>query len=70
MPNIGRKINGLPGGFYLFARRKFKEEFIMMMEEVKVNKVALAIALAKDDVKRFFAPKHKDSVKEVSVCVK
>lgn len=41
----------------------------MMMEEIKTNKVSLAIALAKDDVKRFFAPKHKDSIKEVSVCV-
>ena len=39
----------------------------MMMEEIKVNKVALAIVLAKDDVKRFFTPKHKDSMEEVSV---
>lgn len=37
------------------------------MEEIKINKVSLAIALAKDDVKRLFTPKHKDSMEEVSV---
>lgn len=42
----------------------------MMMEEIKVNKVTLAIVLAKDDVKRFFTPKHKDSMEEVSVCAR
>ena len=36
------------------------------MEEIKVNKVALAIALAKEDVKRFFAPKTHDLIEEVS----
>lgn len=66
MPNIGRKNYGLLGRYYLFARRKFKEEIIMMMEEIKVNKVALAIALAKEDVKRFFAPKTHDLMEEVS----
>lgn len=38
----------------------------MMMEEIKVNKIALAIVLTKDDVKRFFTPKHKDMIEEVS----
>ena len=36
------------------------------MEEIKINKVMLAIALAKDDVKRFFAPKTHDRMEEVS----
>ena len=57
----------IAGRIFLFAQRKFEEEVIMMMEEIKVNKVALAIVLAKDDVKRFFTPKHKDSMEEVSV---
>ena len=38
----------------------------MMMEEIKVNKVVLAIKLAKEDVKRFFAPKTHDLIEEVS----
>lgn len=44
--------------------RNFKEE--IKMEEIKINKVALAIALAKEDVKRFFAPKTHDLIEEVS----
>lgn len=66
LPEQRAKNYRLLGGFYLFAQRKFKEEIIMMMEEIKVNKVALAIALAKDDVKRFFAPKAHDLMEEVS----
>ena len=38
----------------------------MMMEEIKVNKVALAIKLAKEDIKRIFAPKTHDLIEEVS----
>ena len=37
-----------------------------MMEEIKVNKIAIALALAKDDIKRFFAPKTHDRIEEVS----
>ena len=44
--------------------RNFKEA--IKMEEIKINKVALAIALAKEDVKRFFAPKTHDLMEEVS----
>lgn len=44
--------------------RNFKEA--IKMEEIKINKVALAIALAKEDVKRFFAPKTHDLIEEVS----
>ena len=36
------------------------------MEELKINRVALAIALAKEGVKRFFAPKTHDLIEEVS----
>lgn len=36
------------------------------MEELKINRVALALALAKDDIKRFFAPKTHDLIEEVS----
>lgn len=38
----------------------------MMMEEIKVNKVVLAIKLAKEDVKKLFAPKAHDLIEEVS----
>ena len=38
----------------------------MMMEEIKVNKVVLAIKLAKEDVKKLFAPKTHDLIEEVS----
>lgn len=37
------------------------------MEEIKINKVILALTLAREDVKRIFAPKHKDMIEEVSV---
>ena len=37
------------------------------MEGIKVNKVVLALTLAREDVKRIFAPKHKDMIEEVSV---
>lgn len=40
------------------------------MEELKINRVALAIKLTKEDIKRIFAPKHKDMMEEVSVCAK
>lgn len=36
------------------------------MEELKINRVALAIKLTKEDIKRFFEPKHKDMMEEVS----
>ena len=36
------------------------------MEELKINRVALAIKLAKEDIKRFFAPKTRDLIEEVS----
>lgn len=37
------------------------------MEGIKVNKVVLALTLAREDIKRIFAPKHKDMIEEVSV---
>lgn len=37
------------------------------MEEIKINKVVLALALAKSDIKRIFAPKTHDLMEEVSV---
>lgn len=37
-----------------------------MMEEIRANKVILALTLAREDVKRIFAPKHKDMIEEVS----
>ena len=41
-----------------------------MMEEIRVNKVILAITLAKEDIKRIFAPKHKDMLEEITVCAR
>lgn len=35
------------------------------MEELKINRVALAIKLAKEDIKRIFAPKTRDLIEEV-----
>lgn len=37
-----------------------------MMEEIRANKVILAITLAKEDIKRIFGRKHKDMMEEVS----
>lgn len=37
------------------------------MEELKINRVALAIKLTKEDIKRIFAPKTHDLIEEVSV---
>ena len=36
------------------------------MEEIKINKVVLALTLAREDVKRIFGRKHKDMIEEVS----
>lgn len=41
-----------------------------MMEEIRANKVILALTLAREDVKRIFGRKHKDMIEEVSVCAK
>lgn len=38
----------------------------MMMEEIKINKVVIALTLAKEDIKRVFAPKTHDLIEEVS----
>lgn len=37
------------------------------METIKTNRLALAIKLAMEDIKRILAPKHHDMMEEVSV---
>ena len=37
-----------------------------MMEEIRINRVALALALAKDDIKKLFRQKTHDLIEEVS----
>lgn len=36
------------------------------MEEIKISRVALALALVKSDIKRIFTPKTHDLMEEVS----